>query len=371
MDALERSESVWESKKSEQLKNNFIDYATKLKRRALCGLLSTEEGLQLIKMEKLSIDFTEFLGLHCRICLQELEEGADIFSLDEDLLKTFKLLTLNVSKNDGFSQKICLSCIISLQSIHNTLSKWNHSQYHLLEKLAHDLKEEERLYKEEEEEGEIEEYEVIEIETIDENIIMDPDTIVEVEKAKKPHICGICEKVLKTSLALKVHQRCVHSDDRPFWCQDCGKRFKTHSAIVNHRAIHQDKTFACSDCSYRGNTKANLKSHLKSHRRDKNYKCQQCGSLFTTSSNLAKHIRNIHRAEKRYKCADCDKLFSTRESALKHGVTHSKSKIFACPSCNVTYAWYNALQKHLKSQHPGVKSMTEKKFIDLSLASVE
>lgn len=32
--------------------------------------------------------------------------------------------------------------------------------------------------------------------------------------------------------------------------------------------------------------------------------------------------------------------------------------------CPQAYGWYNGLQKHMKTQHPGVKMPTEKHFID-------
>lgn len=35
----------------------------------------------------------------------------------------------------------------------------------------------------------------------------------------------------------------------------------------------------------------------------------------------------------------------------------------------MAYAWYNGLQKHMKSQHPGVKSDTEKMFFDKLVAT--
>jgi DNA-directed RNA polymerase subunit RPC12/RpoP len=44
---------------------------------------------------------------------------------------------------------------------------------------------------------------------------------------------------------------------------------------------------------------------------DKPYKCDECGKRFSQNSNLQTHIR-IHTGNKRFKCDICDKGFSQK-----------------------------------------------------------
>lgn len=141
---------------------------------------------------------------------------------------------------------------------------------------------------------------------------------------EKRYPCNECGKYFRTNVDLKIHMR-SHTNERPYVCeveviffflkiflfsfsfflkknfsfQNCGKAFKTSSAVVNHRAIHSSiKAFHCSHCSYKGATKANLKIHFRRHTGIKAYECEYCSFKFSTASNKQKHIRNIHKGLK-------------------------------------------------------------------------
>lgn len=83
--------------------------------------------------------------------------------------------------------------------------------------------------------------------------------------------------------------------------QTCGSRFKTISALYNHRPRHKGKQFQCPHCTYRATSKNMLIIHDRVHSRVKPYQCDVCKMKFSTNSNMRKHIRNIHEKQKMHK----------------------------------------------------------------------
>lgn len=55
---------------------------------------------------------------------------------------------------------------------------------------------------------------------------------------------------------------------RPHQCEECGKKFRFHSNLVEHRTVHFDGCdhyFACPLCPKKCRLKGNLKKHLHRH----------------------------------------------------------------------------------------------------------
>lgn len=80
-------------------------------------------------------------------------------------------------------------------------------------------------------------------------------------------------------------------------CKICNKAFPKSFIRFHERAHTDQKPYECPICNKRFGYKNNMKSHMKLHQGLKPYQCQICGARFTRGSTLRRHGRrhNISR----------------------------------------------------------------------------
>ncbi|VDN87799.1 unnamed protein product [Brugia pahangi] len=70
---------------------------------------------------------------------------------------------------------------------------------------------------------------------------------------------------LEIHIGLQQHA-VIHTDQKPFGCDICGKAFRFKSNLFEHRSVHSGFTpHACPYCGKTCRLKGNLKKHLKTH----------------------------------------------------------------------------------------------------------
>lgn len=73
-------------------------------------------------------------------------------------------------------------------------------------------------------------------------------------------------------------------------CVICQKVFKSSHALRTHRSIHGgEKKHRCDRCGMRFHQKVNLKHHLNVHSNVKPYRCDLCAKGYNQPSNLRVH----------------------------------------------------------------------------------
>ena len=149
----------------------------------------------------------------------------------------------------------------------------------------------------------------------------------------------------------------IHSDVRPFPCDQCIKSFKKESYLRKHiqntHITDREKSHVCSHCKYSASTAKHLKDHLAVHSNERPFNCIECGKSFKLSQTLKMHILTHTSIERTHECLNCKKKFTTAQNLKQHSTIHSDTrKQNKCLHCD--YSTRDSLKKHMVT-HTGEK----------------
>ncbi|XP_059608031.1 uncharacterized protein LOC132255877 [Phlebotomus argentipes] len=168
-----------------------------------------------------------------------------------------------------------------------------------------------------------------------------------------PVDCVICQKSFGDLETLKEHVR--SHDAEAFECAHCGKRFFSRYAIRRHVQMVHIKahvSLPCPQCDkvLRG-TKAFLR-HQQSHSNQEPFKCCFCPKKFKLQSFLDKHLA-LHIEERPgIPCGICGCVLKYRQSWKKHMRMHeSVTEDLTCSFCKKKFIYRARLETHQQRYH--------------------
>jgi len=174
---------------------------------------------------------------------------------------------------------------------------------------------------------------------------------------EKPYGCTICDKRFRDSSGLRFHEK-VHSDDRAFQCEQCIKSFVRLNEYKRHKKrIHDDiKDRVCETCGQAFMMDSNLKKHMYlDHGLGMKYDCERCGNPFYTPNGLKRHsMICADKTEAVYQCTECGKTYPSKSKLEAHEVAHTGVRNFKCKECDKTFLHAGSLINHTKSAHLSV-----------------
>ncbi|CAH2062540.1 unnamed protein product, partial [Iphiclides podalirius] len=325
----------------------------------------------------------------CRTCLST-KNLSPIFDCKdaEKRAVEFRLVTgLEIKCNDGLSQKICSSCMETLQNALQFRRTSKKSEKTLLS-MANGIKVKKKYSKKngnrtkrslkiergkKEEQVEDYSYDFLDNEypiEYDHSNAEDvkPKKIAKVREMKEPkpvmakprlgmngsappYQCTFCSKEFRMKATYKAHLRfhthyCV--------CESCGKRCRNHNQLQEHkRARHGlGRIHKCAYCEYTSATKEALTIHERRHTGERPYVCDHCGATFHRRSNLVQHIA-IHLPEKNFQCDMCPKRLKSRKflQIHKHNAHTGKRYGYLCPVCEHRFEKPNKVRAHTRRVH--------------------
>ncbi|CAL9682797.1 unnamed protein product [Knipowitschia caucasica] len=130
--------------------------------------------------------------------------------------------------------------------------------------------------------------------------------------------CVLCGKYFARFVDMERHMK-SHSEDRPYSCTFCKKKFKNPYVLKRH----QNKICKSREVSPPTTTKkkdlANQQPELEGSAEGKT--CPICSRILPCNGDMAKHLRS-HTEERPFICVSCEKGFKYRDTLKKHQIIH-------------------------------------------------
>uniref|UniRef100_A0A1B0GF66 C2H2-type domain-containing protein n=1 Tax=Glossina morsitans morsitans TaxID=37546 RepID=A0A1B0GF66_GLOMM len=179
------------------------------------------------------------------------------------------------------------------------------------------------------------------------------------KRSRKSYVCEVCNKEFGGNTDLKRHQL-IHSDEKPFKCEQCGKCYRQAINLKNHitTAHARKKQYSCDQCPKTFALKERLKLHMRLHSGEKPYACSQCDKRFARGGQLHQHTVSHHQdAPKKFKCEKCSTRFSTSSNLKAHLERHEHGPEHYCNICNEHFVNEVLLKTHVAKTHYKLKQV--------------
>ncbi|XP_063388299.1 zinc finger protein 271-like [Cydia fagiglandana] len=185
-----------------------------------------------------------------------------------------------------------------------------------------------------------------------------------VHSGDKLYYCDNCGKHFRNKTILRKHIENTHlsTGSKSFACDFCSSTFQTELLVIEHeKSEHGVSNFMCAECEYTTSSKKTLETHVKSHFLDNNFNCSHCSYTSSCKSDLHKH-QTLHIAGEAFECSDCDFKCSFESNLRRHQKTHKRrhqrmltgKQLYECSHCDYKCSASSKLRRHERT-HTGKK----------------
>ncbi|XP_070560497.1 uncharacterized protein [Ptychodera flava] len=174
----------------------------------------------------------------------------------------------------------------------------------------------------------------------------------------RAYVCPVanCNKAYASETTMTYHYQRVHTEERPFTCEICGKGWVKLSKLKEHLLTHTaEKNELCEICGRAFKTRPELRDHkIEMHTSSGKIKlqCRFCPATFSRRSSRSYHERR-HKGEAPYICPKpgCNKRFIAVIDYKRHLIYHTGAKLYRCKFCGNSFTRSDYLRGHEKKHH--------------------
>lgn len=167
-----------------------------------------------------------------------------------------------------------------------------------------------------------------------------------VPRPPRTHTCFQCNTVFKIKADLMSHLR-SHRTRPVYQCNQCDREFHHLSSLSNHKQTHLGRgRFTCSSCDKAFESAKERDAHRLQHRLP-DLTCTVCEQTFSSQTQLLRHLQthSVEGVEPCYNCRFCDQTFKGVTQLRIHQRSHT-FRSYQCDQCSKSYGSLTGLQSH-------------------------